>query len=185
MAAPQTSWNDSEEGSPASGSSLIFKSSKKVVEILPRWCQYSSVWERRLLLRSSVCVDEGSRCVRSGCFCGLSVVSGCVAAAAEEPSVTVCAYLCVRVRKRERCVRLCCWLMSGEGSGRSRDHKGNPGRTVKSSIRVWSCESVAVCKCVWAWGLRGVEEQDWHQQARDETARYWHSLVRLREVDFS
>lgn len=116
---------------------------------------------------------------------GAFVVSGCVAAAAEEPCVTVCAYLCVRVRKRERCVRLCCWLMSGEGSGRSRDHKGNPGRTVKSSIRVWSCESVAVCKCVWAWGLRGVEEQDWHQQARDETARYWHSLVRLREVDFS
>lgn len=37
----------------------------------------------------------------------------------------------------ERCARLCCWLMSGEGSGRSRDHKGNPGGTVKSSIRVW------------------------------------------------
>lgn len=46
-------------------------------------------------------------------------------------------------REPEICVRLCCWLMSAEGSGRSLGHKGNPGRTVKSSIRVGSAGAVS------------------------------------------
>ena len=67
---------------------------------------------------------------------GLSVVSGCAAAAERDGGERETERQRQRERERGSCARLCCWLMSGEGSGRSRDHKGNPGRTVKSSIRV-------------------------------------------------
>lgn len=95
----------------------------------------------------------------------------------------LCVRICVCVWERERDVFACVagWCLARE--------VGDPGIIKETQAERWShpsgFEAARVWLCVNAWGLRGVEEQDWHQQARDETARYWHSLVRLREVDFS
>lgn len=45
----------------------------------------------------------------------------------------------VERRAEERSVRMCCYMKSDEESGRSRDHKGNPGGTAKLSICVCVC----------------------------------------------
>lgn len=104
--------------------------------------RFSAFW--RLLLRGAPLWSWTEQCVKSELCAGRSL---CDAECAD-----------VDAGYAESCARLCCWLMSGEGSGRSRDHKGNPGGTVKSSIRVWGAE-------------REWRDSDWERSRRDTYRR--------------